>query len=95
MREVFSFLDVDSEFYSSAYGLEHNQRSNKTELTPLGRVAWERVLHPALRRLPASWSKPIGRPVRHALSRPLPGESLMTTKCGERLNNIWARSQDA
>ena len=80
MREVFSFLDVDAEFYSSAYGLEHNQRSNKTELTPLGRVAWERVLHPALRRLPASWSEPIGRPVRQALSRPLPGEPVMSNE---------------
>jgi len=80
MREVFSFLDVDVEFYSSAYELEHNRRSHKTEFTPFGRVAWERVLHPSLRRLPANWSEPIGRPVRQALSRPLPREPLMTNE---------------
>jgi sulfotransferase family protein len=69
LREAFAFLGVDAAFDSPRFADERNTRSEKYALTRVGQPLWNRVLGPAVRRLPERMQDPVRRRTIRALSR--------------------------
>ena len=69
LGEIFRFLGVDDAFYSPAFQRELNTRAEKYALTRVGDPLWNRVLGPAVRRLPKPVQRPIMTPTIRMLSR--------------------------
>ncbi len=74
LAEVFEFLGVDPSFESPAFESELNTRSEKQQLTRVGDPVWNRVLGPAVRRLPERVQPSVRKHTIRALSRRITAE---------------------
>jgi hypothetical protein len=72
LRRVFRFLGVDDRFETPLFGAERNASAGKNALTRSGLPIWNRVVGPAVRRLPEPARNRVRRRVIDALSEPLP-----------------------
>jgi hypothetical protein len=68
LRGVFTFLGIDPDFFSPALEQNRNSRSEKYALSRVGMPLWNRVLGPAVRRLPERAQNPVRRRMIRALS---------------------------
>jgi hypothetical protein len=88
LREVFSFLEVDPDFWSPGFEGERNTRAEKYALTPAGAKLLKGFLDPAGRRLaPRGWTRLRPR-VRRALSKPVGERPAIEPDTRERLTAL-------
>jgi hypothetical protein len=85
LREAFRFLGVDESFESPAFATEHNSRSQHRALTRVGFPLWNRVLGPAVRRLPEPRRTRARERLLRMLSRPVTERPRLTPAQHERL----------
>lgn len=81
LARIFRFLDVDENFYCPAFDDEHNLRSDKYALTPIGERLFHGWIDPIGRRLIARRWPDLRPSIRRTLSdritdRPVVGEEL-------------------
>jgi Sulfotransferase family len=85
LREVFSFLEVDPDFWSVSFEGERNTRAEKYAPTPLGAKLMNGFLNPVGRRLaPRRWARLRPR-VRRALSKPIAARPAVEPGARKRL----------
>jgi hypothetical protein len=95
LRRVFAFLGVDPDFEAPAFDRNENTRTDKRALTSFGLPLWNRVLGPAVKRLPEPAQRPVRRRLVRALSRPIPDPPPLTERERSKLVAVLQDEVDA
>jgi len=88
LREAFTFIGVDADFYSPAFDAKENARSDKYRLTAVGHPVWHRFLKRGIGRLPSRARRPVGDPVKRLLSRRIDESPTIGPELRARLSDL-------
>lgn len=94
LQQAFRFLGVDPMFATPRFDQEQNTRTEKYALTRLGMPVWNRLLGPAVRRLPEPARGRARKRLLRALSEPISTEPTIAPEVRPRLEALLRAEAD-